>query len=89
MSRLAAIYGEYYMPANAHEGAPGTIKAFRDPAYFRDPADGTEYFTFTGSLAGTDSAFNGAFGLARRDQSGWVLAPPCLHSMGVNNGLVD
>lgn len=84
---LVDHYGEHYMPADAHEGAPGEIKAFRDPAYFRDPADGAEYLAFTASLAGSQSAFNGAFGLARRGASGWVLAPPCLHAEGVNNEL--
>ncbi len=80
-------YGPHYMPADAHEGAPGMIKAFRDPAWFRDPADGSEYIAFTASLAGSDSAFNGAFGLARLTPSGWVLMPPCLHAEGVNNEL--
>lgn len=80
-------YGTHYMPADAHDGAPGTIKAFRDPAYFRDPADGTEYCAFTASLGQSQSAFNGAFGLARMDASGWVLTPPCLHAEGVNNEL--
>lgn len=80
-------YGENYMPADAHDGAPGMIKAFRDPSYFRDPVDGAEYLAFTASLAGSDSAFNGAFGLARRDGAGWILAPPCLHADCVNNEL--
>lgn len=84
---LVTGYGPHYMPADAHEGEPGRIKAFRDPAYFRDPADGSEYIAFTASLAGSDSAFNGAFGLARRTPSGWVLTPPCLHAEGVNNEL--
>lgn len=80
-------YAPYYMPADAHDGKPGMIKAFRDPAYFRDPADGVEYLAFTASLAGSGSAFNGAFGLARRGGLGWVLTPPCLHAEGVNNEL--
>jgi len=81
-------YGEHYMPADAHDGAPGEIKAFRDPAYFRDPADGAEYLAFTASLAGSESAFNGAFGLARKGVGGaWELAAPCLHAEGVNNEL--
>lgn len=84
---LVTGYGPHYMPADAHEGAPGTIKAFRDPAYFRDPASGGEYLAFTASLAGSDSAFNGAFGIARKAASGWVLSPPCLHAEGVNNEL--
>jgi levansucrase len=82
-----AGYGDHYMPADAHDGAPGTIKAFRDPAYFRDPADGTEYLAFTASLAGSDSAFNGAIGLAVRGPLGWVLTSPCLDADGVNNEL--
>ena len=80
-------YGDHYMPADAHAGAPGTIKAFRDPAYFRDPADGAEYLAFTASLGGSGSAFNGAFGLARKAASGWVLTAPCLHADHVNNEL--
>lgn len=84
---IIAGYGEHYMPADAHDGAPGMIKAFRDPAYFRDPADGSEYIAFTASLGGSASAYNGAFGLARKGPSGWVLTPPCLHAEGVNNEL--
>jgi levansucrase len=84
---LVTGYGPHYMPANAHEGAPGTIKAFRDPAYFRDPADGAEYLAFTASLAGSASAFNGAFGLARKSPDGWELLPPAIHAEGVNNEL--
>lgn len=84
---LVTGYGEHYMPADAHEGLPGEIKAFRDPAYFCDPADGTEWLAFTASLAGSTSRFNGAFGLARKTSSGWVLTPPCLHAEGVNNEL--
>lgn len=85
---LVTGYGPHYMPADAHEGAPGMIKAFRDPAYFRDPAGGTEYLAFTASLAGSDSAFNGAFGLARkRDDGTWELLPPAIHAEGVNNEL--
>jgi levansucrase len=84
---LVTGYGPHYMPADAHEGEPGMIKAFRDPAYFRDPADGSEYIAFTASLAGSDSAFNGAFGLARKTATGWALTPPCLHAEGVNNEL--
>lgn len=84
---LVAGYGAHYMPADAHEGEPGMIKAFRDPAYFRDPADGSEYLAFTASLAGSQSRFNGAFGLARKGAAGWELVAPPLHAEGVNNEL--
>lgn len=76
-----------YMAADAHSGEPGKIKAFRDPAYFRDPADGAEYLTFTASLAGSASDYNGAVGLAGRDAGGWKLLSPLIHADGVNNEL--
>lgn len=76
-----------YMPALEHEGAAGRIKAFRDPAWFRDPADGQEYLIFTASLAGSDSDWNGAVGIARRQPDGWHLLPPLVHADGVNNEL--
>lgn len=76
-----------YMPADEHEGAAGRIKAFRDPAFFRDPADGQEYLLFTGSLAGARSDYNGAVGIARREADGWHLLPPLIHADGVNNEL--
>lgn len=76
-----------YMLADAHEGEAGKIKAFRDPAYFRDPADGQEYLIFTASLAGTVSDYNGAVGIARRADDGWEPLPPLIHADGVNNEL--
>lgn len=77
----------HYMAADAHEGEAGKIKALRDPAYFRDPADGSEYLVFTASLGDARSAFNGAVGLARRSASGWDLLPPLVGADGVNNEL--
>jgi levansucrase len=76
-----------YMLADEQEGEPGKIKAFRDPAWFRDPADGAEYLAFTASLAGSESPYNGAFGLARRETPGWCLMPPPITADGVNNEL--
>jgi levansucrase len=76
-----------YMPADAHEGEAGKIKAFRDPAWFRDPADGAEHLIFTASLAGAGSDFNGAVGIARKAAEGWQLLPPLVHADGVNNEL--
>ncbi|MEA1619343.1 glycoside hydrolase family 68 protein [Erythrobacter sp. T5W1-R] len=84
---LIARPSPLYQAADAHEGAPGTIKALRDPAYFRDPADGAEYLAFTASLGGSDSAFNGAFGLARWQAGEWQLLPPLIAADGVNNEL--
>lgn len=83
---VAALSPEY-MPADAHEGEAGKIKAFRDPAYFRDPADDAEYLIFTASRAGSTSEYNGAVGVARKGQAGWELLPPLVHADGVNNEL--
>jgi levansucrase len=79
----------FYMPTTGG-GAIGTIKAFRDPAYFRDPADGRHHLFFAGSLAGSASLFNGVVGVAsapadRPDD--WTLAPPILSADGLNNEL--
>lgn len=80
--------GAFYELADQQEGDPGKITAFRDPAYFRDPADGQEYLVFTASLAGSASEYNGAVGIARRSgEDGWELLPPLLHADGVNNEL--
>ena len=80
--------GVYYEVADQQEGEPGKITAFRDPAYFCDPADGQEYLLFTASLAGSTSDYNGAVGIARRsNEDGWELLPPLLHADGVNNEL--
>jgi levansucrase len=76
-----------YMPADAHDGEAGKIKAFRDPSFFCDPADGAEYLIFTGSLAAATSAYNGAVGIARRTRDGWRPLAPLIHADGVNNEL--
>ncbi|HUD94506.1 glycoside hydrolase family 68 protein, partial [Sphingobium sp.] len=78
-----------YMPTTGRGGI-GTIKAFRDPAYFRDPMDGRHHLFFAGSLAGSDSSFNGVVGVAtapadRPDD--WTLAPPILSADHLNNEL--
>ena len=80
-------YGGDYMPADVHEGEAGKIKAFRDPAYFKDPADGQEYLIFSGSLAASSSDFNGVIGIARRDGQSWSLLPALISADGVNNEL--
>lgn len=80
--------GTMYLAADRHEGIPGTVKAFRDPAFFIDPADGARYLVFTATLAASDSAFNGAVGLARLDAAGqWALLPPIIHADTLNNEL--
>jgi len=82
---LFAADGALFQPANQVEGAPGTIKAFRDPAWFRDPADGTCYLLFTGSAAWSDDPHNGLVGYAVWTGTRWQLGAPLVHAVGTNN----
>lgn len=63
------------------KGAPGSIKAFRDPAWFRDPATGQCHILFTASAGWDDDEFNGVIGLATRDAAGrWHPGDPSRRS---------
>lgn len=64
---------------------PGSIKAFRDPAWFRDPATGQRHIVFTGSAAWTDNPHNGLVGLATLSDTGWLLEDPLVEAIGTNN----
>lgn len=87
-TQMLAPDGVHYLRDMAGGGVVGTIKAFRDPAYFRDPADGAEYILFAASLARSSSPWNGAVGIARRDaEGGWVALAPLVEAEGVNNEL--
>lgn len=78
--------GAVYMRANQSEGVPGAIKAFRDPAFFQDPADGEKYLLFTGSAGWSADPYNGVIGIAGYSaQSGWQLMPPLVRADGLNN----
>lgn len=80
----------HYMASDAGNGAVGTIKAFRDPAYFRDPRDGRHHVFFAASLAASASAFNGAVGwaTARNDTlAEWDIRPPLISADTLNNEL--
>lgn len=80
--------GHSYFIANEGEGTPGMIKAFRDPAWFRDPATGHAHLLFTASAGWDDAAFNGVIGMATRDADGrWWLGDPLVEAVGVNNEL--
>jgi levansucrase len=79
-----------YVVVDQAQGVPGFIKGFRDPAHFRDPADGRDYLLFTASIAGSASAWNGAIGVARArgpGHSDWELLPPLVSADGLNNEL--
>jgi levansucrase len=78
----------HYMRVDQATGLPGFIKGFRDPAHFRDPATGTDYLLFTGSLKQTQSDWNGVIGIARaddHDHQHWTLLPPLVSADGLNN----
>lgn len=81
---------DYYVVANQQAGAPGQIKGFRDPAYFYDPADGQSYLLFTGSLKKTEHSHNAVIGIARSPgglDEEWMLLPPIISAVGLNNEL--
>lgn len=83
-----AADGVHYVIVNQTEGIPGFIKGFRDPAHFRDPANGATYLLFTGSLKVSASDWNGCIGIARADDGSltrWTLLAPLMSADGLNN----
>lgn len=79
-----------YMAGDDGGGTVGAIKAFRDPAYFRDPKTGARYVFFAGSKAGSRSAFNGVIGAATALEdpaAPWRLLAPLVSADGLNNEL--
>ncbi len=82
--------GVRYLPAVQATGVPGFIKAFRDPFYFRDPANRQAYLLFTASLQDATTDFNGCIGIAQAraaDDSAWEPLDPLVTADGVNNEL--
>lgn len=80
--------GDVYVRDMEGGGAIGTIKAFRDPAFFHDPANGECLVFFAASLMESFSFWNGAVGMARRAADGsWQALPPLITADGVNNEL--
>jgi levansucrase len=79
--------GRVYAVANQRTGRLGHIKAFRDPAWFLDPATGKEQIVFTASAGWSDDPHNGVIGRAVREDDGWTLSRPLVEAVGVNNEL--
>jgi levansucrase len=83
--------GTHYIDLAVDQGIPGRIRGFRDPYWFRDPANGIAYLLFTGSLQGAMSDYNGVVGLAvARDfdgAAGFDLLPPIVSADGLANEL--
>jgi levansucrase len=86
-TEIVASDGHHYVDTHAHQGVPGLIKGFRDPGYFRDPADGRDYLVFTGSDGANDHDYNGIVGLIARGANGWTLQPPIYSALGLCNEL--
>jgi len=79
--------GAWYTVADETVAPPHGIQGFRDPGYFRDPADGAEYVLFTANAAWSDVRVNGVIGMARRDKGAWRLEAPLVAAIGVNSEL--
>ena len=79
--------GTRYVAARELAGVPGAIKAFRDPAFFNDPATGHDHLFFTGSAGWDNDAHNGLVGRATRIDGRWRLDDPVVEAVGVNNEL--
>jgi levansucrase len=85
--------GSLYADLTAHQGVPGQIKGFRDPHWFRDPADGQGYLLFTGSKphSTSTSSHDGVIGIASADtvdgRSTFRLLPALIDSDGLANEL--
>jgi levansucrase len=87
--------GAIYADLAVEQGVAGLIKGFRDPYWFRDPADGKGYILFTGSkpAAVSESDYNGVIGIAAAaddnvDGTGqFHLLPPLVDADGVANEL--
>jgi levansucrase len=79
--------GVVYAATAGEEAAPGRMSGFRDPAYFRDPADGAEYLTFTATAAASGVDHDGVVGIARTSTAGWGALPPLITGIGVNKEL--
>ena len=79
--------GLHYRAANEDAPSDGMILGFRDPGFFRDPANGREYLLFTGSAPGTQVRHDGVIGIARRDGAGWRPLPPLVDATGTNKEL--
>jgi levansucrase len=80
----------HYMPSDYGTGTIGTIKAFRDPAYFHDPRDGASHLLFAASTANSSSDYNGVVGLASATDDAletWKVLPPLVSADGLNNEL--
>ncbi|MBO9519340.1 MAG: glycoside hydrolase family 68 protein [Porphyrobacter sp.] len=88
LTEIVSHKSSYYMDTETVGCGPGTIKAFRDPAFFRDPLDAHHYLFFAASEANSTSAFNGVVGWAIEQAPGcWTVLSPVVSADGLNNEL--
>jgi levansucrase len=77
----------YYAQSTGTD-SEGIVFAFRDPSYFRDPATGRSYITFTGRIHdAADQTYNGNIGVAiarNEDLTDWELMKPIIAAPNVN-----
>ena len=85
--------GTIYANTAQTPGVAGRIKGFRDPYWFRDPADGQGYILFTGSkpVGAAQSPYDGVVGIAAARSadglSDFDLLPPLVDGDGQVNEL--
>ncbi len=81
----------YELPQNAD--TIGVVYAYRDPFFYRDPANGREYVLFTANAAGLDTSsglnrsFNSVVGIVEAQTEAlkqWTKLPPLFTGFGVN-----
>lgn len=90
LAEIVALDPMHYMPSDQGNGSIGTIKAFRDPAYFHDPRAAVSYLLFAASAASPASDYNGVIGIARAQDGAlekWETLPPIVTADGLNNEL--
>ncbi len=93
LSQFAYNDGTYYTDLTVNAGVHGIIKGFRDPFWFRDPADGRGYILFFGSkpTASSQSDYNGVIGIAAaQDDDGtgaFTLLPHLIDGDSLTNEL--
>jgi levansucrase len=87
--------GSQYADLAITQGVAGQIKGFRDPYWFRDPADGKGYLLFTGSkpTEQSQSSYDGVVGIAAANDdngnstAGFTLLSAIVDADGVANEL--
>ncbi|WP_010544084.1 glycoside hydrolase family 68 protein [Sphingomonas elodea] len=84
---FVAADGACYAVADEAIAPAHGIKGFRDPGYFRDPADGREHILFTANAGWNQGPVNGVIGIATRVGGRWQLGTPLLDASGVNSEL--